>query len=94
MLYIIGASVNCIAIMMVIFNAIYDMLRLKSTDYSHNDTINLAGAGLAVLVVVSYFLKIEGKTAIANMLVWVPALPLLLAGFFILMMVVLRPDWK
>ncbi len=91
--YIIAVTINCIAILLVIGNAVYDAFTLEYST-GHNDMANLAGFALAAIVGLSWYLRNHDQQLIANILVWVPAVPLFLTGLMLLLLVVLKPDWK
>lgn len=90
-------SVNVIAILLIIANAVYDSLTLKYST-GHNDVFNLIGAALAVIVVLAFSLKSAGKLTAAKVLLWVPAAPLVLCfGFSLLyfaIIIITKPNWR
>ncbi|NIJ55005.1 hypothetical protein [Dyadobacter arcticus] len=90
-------SVNIIAILLIIANSLYDALTLQHGT-SHNDIINLIGAVLVVVVVIAFSLKSAGKIGAANILLWIPAAPLVVCLAFTLVyigvIIATKPDWK
>jgi hypothetical protein len=90
-------SINVVAILLIIGNAVYDSLTLQYST-GHNDVINLIGAVLAVVVVLAFSLKSSGKLAAANILLWIPATPLVIGfGFSVIYFAIIfvtKPDWK
>lgn len=91
--FMIAVTINCIAILLAIANAIYDAFNLEHS-YGHNNMANLSGFVLAGIVLFSFYLRSREHIALSNILVWIPAVPLLLTGLFLLLIIILKPDWK
>jgi hypothetical protein len=94
--FIAGVVINAIAILGVIGNAVYDAFTLKYG--GHNGMVNLIGFVLGVVVLIAFSLKNAGKLSTANVVLWVPAAPLLLFFVFFLIYIIIvmvtKPDWK
>jgi hypothetical protein len=95
--FIAGVSVHCIAILAIIGNALYDAYTMKDFN-GRNIYVNLIGFILGVIVLIAFILKGNGKMTVANLLLWIPAIPLLVVSiiYAIYIFIVLRtnPDWK
>ena len=91
--FVLAVSINCIAIFLVIANAIYDAFTMQYPS-DRNDIVNLTGVLLIGVVVLSIYLKNTDRLVLANILVWVPAIPLVLTGSMLLLSVLAKPDYK
>jgi hypothetical protein len=92
-----GVSINCITIVLLIINAVYDALSVSYA--SRNNTWpNLIGVVLALVVIMAFSLKNSGKLSTANIVLWISAGPLsILLGFtalYLLIIFVTKPDWR
>lgn len=96
-LFTAGVIVNCIAILMVIINFVYDTVTVSYADTS-NAWANLIGFALAIVVIVAFIMKNSGKEAAANIILWLPGLPILLflsfAILYILILYFAKGDWR
>ncbi|MCE7064205.1 hypothetical protein [Dyadobacter sp. CY326] len=92
-----GVIINCIAIVLVIANAVYDAITLKYAS-GHNTWVNLIGIVLAIVVIVAYSVKNSGKISLANLILWVPGTPILIFSAFTLVyfivILISKPDWR
>lgn len=91
-LFYIGAGIDIIGLGIVAFMMLDDML--KDRRGTNNPTLLGLTLLVAALVAGAFFLKKSGKIGFANALLWLPATPLLLYGFFILLFIILKPDMK
>jgi len=93
-----GVIVNGIGILLVIANAIYDSVYLNDRYVNNSGIPNLFGVVLIIIIATAFSLKLTGKLVIANIILWIPAAPLLLfLIFFILYMIVIafsNKDWR
>lgn len=92
-----GVIVNGIAILMVIINCIFDITNLRH-ESSHSLIINVFGLGLCGVIGGAYFLRSTGQYFMANLVLWIPAGPLLFlyifTSIFVAIAVITKPDWR
>ena len=92
-----GVIVNCIAIVLVIVNAVYDAVTLKYAS-GHNGFVNLIGVVLAIVVAIAYSMKNSGKLSVANVILWIPGTPILIFSAFtmlyLIVILISKPDWR
>lgn len=94
-----GVIINGIGILLVIANAIYDAIYLNDRHASGESGLaNLFGLILIIIIVTAFSLKLTGKLGVANIILWIPAAPLLLfLSFSLLYMIVIafsKKDWR
>ncbi|GGC12574.1 hypothetical protein [Dyadobacter sediminis] len=73
-----GVIINSIGIFLVIANAVYDTLTLNEKYNNHNGVLNFIGLVLIIVITTAFSLKLTGKLLTANIILWIPAAPLLL----------------
>lgn len=91
-LFRIGVAVDILAILFALYTIVTDAIKNPSS--SKNGVlalVTLLGVGWLVF---SYYLKSVGKINLAALLVWIPGVPILLTALFLLLLIVLKPDWK
>jgi uncharacterized membrane protein len=95
--FIAGVTINCIAILLIIANAVYDAVT-SQYDLGHNSWINLIGMILGMVVIFAFSAKNSGKLTAANILLWLPGMPLLLFSIFAVLSVLIlwlsKGDWR
>ena len=94
-----GVIINGIGFLLVIANAIYDAIYLNDRYANGNSGLpNLFGLILIIIIATAFSLKLTGKLVAANIILWIPAAPLLLfLSFSILYMIVIafsNKDWR
>ena len=95
----LGVIINGIAILLIIANAIYDAIYLNNQFSNSNSGLpNLFGLILIIIIATAFMLKLTGKLVTANIILWIPAAPLLLfLSFSLLYMIVIafsKKDWR
>lgn len=93
LLFFIGVFINCAAIAFIVLNGIKDSLSARQAD-GRNDVVHILGLVLAGAVALSFYHKNNGNLFIAKLLVWLPALPMLASAFFLLAVMIVKPNWK
>lgn len=97
MLFTIAISLDALAIGLVMANALYNGLYLDSKTES-TGLVVLIGFGYGLLIGLAYYLKSTGKPVLALLLAGLPALPILLMGFYLFMLLLFhvfsKVDWK
>ncbi len=83
-------GIDCIALLLAVYSVYEDAF----TGYPKN-----GGSGLILFTVIlgawtagTYFLFHHNQKNLAVILAWVPALPVLLYGLFVMMFIVFKPD--
>ncbi|KAA6441837.1 hypothetical protein FEM33_00795 [Dyadobacter flavalbus] len=94
-----GVIINGIGILLVIANAIYDIVTLSDKYNSINGTLNFLGLALIIIIATAFSLKLTGKLVIANIILWIPAAPLLLFLIFSALYMIVtafsnNKDWR
>jgi hypothetical protein len=89
--FITAIAVNVIGIIVALYFLITDSIRYSS---SSNGTLGLVTLIFCGWVGVSYYLYHHGQPTLASIMAWIPAVPLLLYGLFVLMFIILKPDMK
>jgi hypothetical protein len=90
--FYIGVAIDCIALLIAFYFMIGDMLKRSSG--TNNPLMLFLTLALAALIVVAFLLKNAGKLTAANVLLWIPGLPLAGYGLIVLLFVVLKPDMR
>ncbi len=87
-------GIDCIAILLALYFVIEDATRFAGYPKNGGNGLILGTVILCVWVGGSYYMFNHGPKALAIVLAWIPALPVLLYGLFILMFLILKPDMK
>lgn len=90
--FYIGLGVDAIALLIAVYFMLSDML--KGTRGTNNPTMFGLTLAMAALIVGAFLLKNAGKLGLANILLWVPGLPLAGYGLMILMFIIFKPDMR
>lgn len=92
--YKIALGIDLLALLLGVYLMIEDSTR--SVGYSGN-----ADSGLMLVTLLfaawlfsSYLLYTRNQKTLATIMVWVPAVPILLYAFFILAFIILKPDMR
>ena len=96
-LFTAGVVVNCIAISMVIINAVYDAFTLTYATRS-NTWANLIGIALTIVVIAAFSMRSSGKQIAANVILWLHGFPISLFLLFSILYVLIlwfsKGDWR
>lgn len=87
-------GIDCIAILIALYFVFEDATRFAGYPKNGGQGLILVTVILCTWVFGSFYLHGHGQKALAVILAWVPAVPVLLYGLFILMFIVLKPDMK
>jgi len=87
--YILALSVNVIGLIVALYFVITDSINSTS-----NGSLSLITLIFCTWVGISYYLYHHGHQSIASIMAWIPAVPLLGYGFFILLFLILKPDMR
>ena len=88
--FYIPISVDILAILISFYFIISDYIRQSS---SSNGLLTLITLLMCGYVALSWYLHSKNMS-LGTIMAWVPAVPLLLYGIFILMFVILKPDMR
>jgi len=88
--YILALSVNVIGLIVALYFVITDSIKYSSS----NGSLSLVTLIFCAWVGISYYLYHHGHQSIASIMAWIPAVPLLGYGLFVLMFVILKPDMR
>ncbi|MBI5917404.1 MAG: hypothetical protein HY842_18710 [Bacteroidetes bacterium] len=89
--FLLPIIADCLAILIALYFLITDALRQSS---SSNGMLSLVTFGMCCWVGLCFYLHHIGKITLATSLAWIPAIPLLGYGLLVLLMVILKPDFK
>lgn len=90
--FYIGLGVDAIALLIAVYFMLSDML--KGTRGTNNPTMFGLTLAMAALIAGALLLKNAGRLGLANILLWVPGLPLAGYGLMILMFIIFKPDMR
>lgn len=88
----IALSVDAIGLLVALYFILSD--GIKYPDATYNGTLSLVTLLFAAWLGISYYLYHHGHPGIASGMAWIPAIPLLGYGLFILLFIILKPDMK
>ncbi|HJW30070.1 MAG TPA: hypothetical protein VJ508_12600 [Saprospiraceae bacterium] len=91
LIYYFPTGANLIAILVAVYFIISDKMKYE---YNHDTYLILATLAMIAWVGVSWWLKNKGNLAVAAIMAWIPAVPLILYGIMILLFMILQPDMK
>ncbi len=89
--FIIALIVDCIAILIGLYFIISDTIKGSSSD---NGMLSVVLLAACVWIGIAYYLHTHGSPRIGTSMLWVPAIPLLGYGLIVLLMVILKPDFR
>jgi hypothetical protein len=90
--FYLGAGIDILALLVAVFFYIKDMFsRYGGTNNPILFFLILAGA---CLIGGAFWMKAAGKLGLANLLVWIPGVPLAAYGLIILLFIILKPDMR
>lgn len=92
--FYIGFSIDCLTLLFGFYLIVEDMTRFAGYPKNGGSGLVLATLGFIAWLGGSYFLFTHGQKSLATILVWIPAVPVLLYALFILMFIILKPDMK
>jgi hypothetical protein len=90
--YKIALAVDCISIIVALYFLVSDGLKYR--DVSHNGSLALVTLGICAWVGISYFLYHHGSPRIGSAMAWIPAIPLIGYGLFVLLFIIFKPDMR
>lgn len=90
--FYIGLGVDAIALLIAVYFMFSDML--KGTRGTNNPTMFGLTLAMAALIAGALLLKNAGRLGLANILLWVPGLPLAGYGLMILLFIIFKPDMR
>lgn len=88
--YILALSVDVIGLIVALYFVITDSIKYSSS----NGSLSLVTLAFCAWVGISYYLYHHGHKGIASAMAWIPAVPLLGYGLFVLMFIILKPDMR
>ena len=91
-IFYLGAGIDILALIIALFFVISDIA--SGTSGTNNPTMYKAIGIMFAIIAFGFWLKYIGKIVLANILLWIPALPLAGYGLMILLFVILKPDMK
>ncbi len=89
--YKLALAVDVIGAIVALYFIISDSIRYSS---SSNGLLSMVTLVFCAWLGISYYLYHHGQPAIASIMAWIPAVPLLLYGLFVLMFIILKPDMR
>ncbi len=87
-----GAGIDILALAIALFFVFGDIA--SGTSGTNNPSMYKAIGIMLLIIAVGFWLKSAGKVLLANILLWIPALPLAGYGLMILLFIILKPDMK
>ena len=87
----IALAIDGIAALVAFWFLISDWLKSSS---SSNGTLGIVTLLFCGWLGLCYYLYQNGQKGIASTMAWVPAIPILGYGFFVLLFIILKPDMK
>lgn len=91
--YLIGFSIDCIAILALAGYYLYYVIRKKEQvgpKHYYGSVIVL----IFTTCLVSIYYFFTGDLKVAAILAWIMAVPVLVTTVFILLIIIFRPDWR
>ena len=94
MWFIIGVIVNAIGILLVIGDAVYETF--TSGEISEGSAMYQVAAVIVFLIVaVAFALRANGLNTAANVLLWIPGVPISLFYLYVVLLLVAGPtNWR
>ena len=90
--YKIALGVDAIGIIVALYFVFSDYI--KYADMHSNGSLGMVTMLFCGWVGISYYLYHHGHPGIASAMAWIPAVPLLGYGLFILLFIILKPDMR
>jgi hypothetical protein len=90
--FYLGAGIDLIALLIAAYFMLSD--QIKGSSDANNPLMLIVTLALAALIGAAFWLKGAGKIGAANVLLWIPGLPLAGYGVMILLFVILKPDMR
>ncbi|MBC7777578.1 MAG: hypothetical protein H7246_19245 [Phycisphaerae bacterium] len=90
--YMLALAVDGIGILVALYFIFSDYIRNPSM--TSNGSLSMITMVFCGWMATSYYLYHHGHPSIASAMAWIPAVPLLGYGLFVLMFVILKPDMK
>lgn len=88
--YILALFVNVIGVIVALYFVVSDSINYST----NNGSLSLVTLIFCAWVGTSYYLYHHGHQVIASIMAWIPAVPLIGYGLFVLMFVILKPDMR
>ena len=88
--FLIPLITDCIGVLVALYFIFEDYIK----QYSNDGTLALVTLGMCAWLGIAYYLYTHSYPKIASIMVWIPAIPLLLYGFILVLMVVTKPDFR
>lgn len=92
-IFFAGVCINCIAVALIVLNGIKDSLSYRTVS-GRNDILHITGLVLAGAIAAGFYHKNNGNISVAELIVWLPAVPLVLAAIFLAAVMIVKPNWK
>lgn len=87
-----GAGIDLLALAIALYFVITDIA--SGISGTNNPSMYKAIGIMVLIIAISFWLKHMGKVFLANILLWIPALPLAGYGLMILLFIILKPDMR
>lgn len=93
--YLLGLTIDCLAFTLIVGYLVYSQLsRGKLLSNFEKRALIIVGTALFLIIVVSFFLVRYDNLLPATIMIWMSAVPLLVTGVFILLIILFKPGWK
>lgn len=90
--FYLGAGIDGLAMLIAIYYVLKDSLSRYSG--TNNPSMYAVLLVMGALMAAAFYLKHLGKIGFANLLVWIPGLPLAGYGLMILLFIIFKPDMR
>ncbi len=90
--YLLALTVDGIGILVALYFIFSDYIRYPGS--SSNGSLSMLTLVACAWVGTSYYLYHHGHPKIAASMAWIPAVPLIGYGLFVLMFIILKPDMR
>ena len=87
-----GAGIDILTFLIAVFFVVKDIG--SPSGGTNNPTMYKALLAMGALIGAAFWLKSAGKMILANILLWIPGLPLAGYGLMILLFVIFKPDMR
>lgn len=87
-----GAGVDILAVLISLFFVIKDMN--SPSGGTNNPAMYKALLAMLAIIGAAFWLKSAGKIIFANILLWIPGLPLAGYGLIVLLFIILKPNMR
>lgn len=90
--YLIAFATDVIGLVVGVYFILSDNLKYSSG--THTGPLPYIALGMSAWIGISYYLYHHGSPRIASVMAWIPAVPLLCYGLFVLLFIVFKPDMR